>query len=393
MENKKLYCVNAFHNLSINSTGTVKHCCMINGQSKDRVVNIPIKELWKDKWMEEVRESFRDGVRHEACSKCWNEEDAGRDSKRVRDNQKFNFPDDGSIRTLELNMGNTCNIKCRTCHPYSSSQWVKEFYDTIPESEKKPTWTQYLQKTKIYNDSWEQDSRLWADLETIGDKIVLVDFYGGEPWLIKQQWNFIRKCVSMGWAKNMSLHYNTNGTQWNEELISLFENFKFVDVGFSIDGVGDKFEFMRHPAKWNEVYGNMLKAKEWSKTRPNTLFGICHTISSLNVYYIPEFLEFFNDKDWHLYLNLVHYPDHFCAQVFPDAIKKIICDKLEATDKKYEQAWRQLPGIIQFVKDGKYNDYNWKMFKQEVDIHDNYRKENYYETFKEIGLIIKNHHE
>ena len=393
MENKKLYCVNAFHNLSINSTGTVKHCCMINGQSKDRVVNIPIKELWKDKWMEEVRESFRDGVRHEACSKCWNEEDAGRDSKRVRDNQKFNFPDDDSIRTLELNMGNTCNIKCRTCHPYSSSQWVKEFYDTIPESEKKPTWTQYLQKTKIYNDSWEQDSRLWADLETIGDKIVLVDFYGGEPWLIKQQWNFIRKCVSMGWAKNMSLHYNTNGTQWNEELISLFENFKFVDVGFSIDGVGDKFEFMRHPAKWDEVYNNMLKAKEWSKTRPNTLFGICHTISSLNVYYIPEFLEFFNDNDWHLYLNLVHYPDHFCAQVFPDAIKKTICDKLEAIDKKYEQAWRQLPGIIQFVKDGKYNDYNWKRFKQEVDIHDNYRKENYYETFKEIGLIIKNHHE
>jgi MoaA/NifB/PqqE/SkfB family radical SAM enzyme len=217
-------------------------------------------------------------------------------------------------------MGNTCNIKCRTCHPYSSSQWVKEFYETKVDK-KKISYKTFLIDSKIYNDSWERESPLWANLERIGEGIIVVDFYGGEPWLIKQQWEFIRTCVKKGWAKNMSLHYNTNGTQWPEELLPLFENFKFVGIGFSIDGIGDRFEFMRHPAKWDEVYSNMLKAKEWAKDRPNLYFDVCHTISALNVYYIPEVIEFFQ-KDWNIYLNLVHYPDYYCSKYFQILSKK-----------------------------------------------------------------------
>ena len=108
---------------------------MINGSSKGRVLNTDLEDLWVEPWMQEVREYFRQGKRHPACSKCWNEEDAGRDSKRIRDNRKFDFKEGDGIKTLELNMGNTCNIKCRTCHPYSSSQWVKEFYDTKVDKE------------------------------------------------------------------------------------------------------------------------------------------------------------------------------------------------------------------------------------------------------------------
>ena len=388
MENE-FYCVNASHNLSVNSTGTIKHCCMINGSSKGRVLNTDLEELWVEPWMQEVREYFRQGKRHPACSKCWNEEDAGRDSKRIRDNRKFDFKEGDGIKTLELNMGNTCNIKCRTCHPYSSSQWVKEFYD-IKVDKEKTTYKQFLIDSKGYNNSWETESPLWANLEKIAEGVIVVDFYGGEPWLIKQQWEFIRTCVKNGWAKNMSLHYNTNGTQWPEELLPLLENFKFVNIGFSIDGLGERFEFMRHPAKWDEVYANMLKAKEWSKDRPNLYFDVCHTISALNVYYIPEVVDFFQ-KDWNVYLNLVHYPDYYCSQIFPDSIKEEICKKLETIDKSYESIWHQLPGIIQFVKDGTFEQWRWDNFTKEIAVHDAYRKEDYYTTFKEFGDLIKNY--
>jgi MoaA/NifB/PqqE/SkfB family radical SAM enzyme len=278
---------------------------MIDGSSKNRVVDHTLTELWKDPYMEDVRESFKKGERHPACIKCWNEEDAGRDSKRIRDNAKFDFAETDGIKTLELNMGNTCNIKCRTCHPYSSSLWLNEYYDTMIEGVKLPK-KEYLINAKIYNDSWEKESKLWSEIEDIGKDVIQIDFYGGEPWLIKQQWEFIEKSVANGWSKNQTLHYNTNGTQWNEEHIKLFDHFKFVDIGFSIDGIGPQFEFMRHPAKWDEVYANMQKAREWAKGRDNILFGICHTISALNVYYVPEFLEFFEKENWHIYLNLVH---------------------------------------------------------------------------------------
>lgn len=388
MENKKFYCVNAFHNLSINSTGSIKHCCMIDGSSKNRVVDHTLTELWKDPYMEDVREAFKKGERHPACIKCWNEEDAGRDSKRIRDNAKFDFAETDGIKTLELNMGNTCNIKCRTCHPYSSSLWLNEYYDTMIEGVKLPK-KEYLINAKIYNDSWEKESKLWSEIEDIGKDVIQIDFYGGEPWLIKQQWEFIEKSVANGWSKNQTLHYNTNGTQWNEEHIKLFDHFKFVDIGFSIDGIGPQFEFMRHPAKWDEVYANMQKAREWAKGRDNILFGICHTISALNVYYVPEFLEFFEKENWHIYLNLVHYPDYYCSNIFPDEIKEAICKKLESIDKKFEREWHQIPGIIKFVQDGTFTDWRWNKFKEQIDIHDAYRKENYYETFKEFGELIK----
>lgn len=394
MENKKFTCVNAFNNLSVNSTGSVKHCCMINGGTVSGVLDTPIEVLWQDPYMLEIRDYFKKGIRHPACSKCWNEEDAGRKSKRIRDNEQFDFKEEDGIKTIELNMGNTCNIKCRTCHPYSSSQWIKEYYDTweshmYPAKTPRPDFKIYLEDSKRFNRSWEAESPLWETLERIGKNLTRIDFYGGEPWLIKQQWNFLRKCVEMGWSKNMSLHYNTNGTQWDEELLVLFDSFKFVDVGFSIDGINEQFEFMRHPAKWDVVYGNMKKAKEWSKNRDNIQFGICHTISALNVYYIPEFIEFFHD-DWHIYLNLVHFPDHYCVQVFPDDIKEKICKKLETVDKhRYGACWDQLQGIIQFVKGGRFKPYFWDKFLLEVDTHDKYRNEDYYKTFKEFGEIIR----
>lgn len=385
----KLHCVYAFHNISVNSTGTIKHCCVINGSTTDTVLNKSIEELSTDPWMEEVRNYFREEKRHPSCYKCWEEEDAGVYSKRIFANQKFNFKENDGIKIIELNMGNTCNIKCRTCSPYSSSQWVKESYETT-DPQLKSDYKTFLIDSKKYNNSWDVDSPIWKDLETLGDNLVVIDFYGGEPWLIKQQWEFIRTCVKNDWAKNIKLHYNTNGTQWPEDLIPLLENFKFVGIGFSIDGIGTQFEFMRHPANWNEVYANMLKARAWSKNKSNIYFDVCLTISALNVYNVPETVEFLQ-KDWSIYLNLVHQPNYYSIQVFPDAIKDIICKKLETVNRLNEQVWHQLSGIIQFIKNGKFDKTLWQEFKEKISIHDTYRKENFYETFDEFGKIISNY--
>lgn len=385
----KFYCVNAFHNISVNSTGTIKHCCVIDGSTNDTVLTKSIAELSADPWMEEVRDYFRKEKRHPSCYKCWQEEDSGVYSKRIGDNQKFNFEESDGIKTIELNMGNTCNIKCRTCSPYSSSQWIKESYETS-DVKLKTDYKSFLIDSKKFNNSWDADSPIWKNLENIGNNLVVIDFYGGEPWLVKQQWEFIRTCVNNDWAKNISLHYNTNGTQWPEDLLPLLENFKFVGIGFSIDGIGKQFEFMRHPANWDEVYANMLKAKAWSKHKSNIYFDVCLTISALNVYDVPATVEFLQ-KDWSIYLNLVHQPDYYCIQIFPDSIKDIICKKLETIDQSNKQVWDQLLGVIQFIKNGKFNKTRWEEFKKKIKVHDTHRKENFYETFSEFGKVISNY--
>ena len=85
-----------------------------------------------------------------------------------------------------------------------------------------------------------------------------MDFTGGEPLLIKKHYELLEKCIELDVAKNIGLHYNTNGTQLNMKALNeLWPKFKIVDCHFSIDGVGEKFEFQRHPAKWNNALSNM----------------------------------------------------------------------------------------------------------------------------------------
>ena len=53
------------------------------------------------------------------------------------------------------------------------------------------------------------------------------------------------KNVESGDAKNIVLQYDTNLT--NIPRMGYWKEFKFVEIGFSIDGKGKQLEYMRHP--------------------------------------------------------------------------------------------------------------------------------------------------
>ena len=64
-----------------------------------------------------------------------------------------------------------------------------------------------------------------------------------------------------------------------QEIFDLWAYFKHVEIAFSIDDIGEPFEYQRHPANWRQVSANLVKFKEM-KT-PNMEFQIC------TYYYIP----------------------------------------------------------------------------------------------------------
>jgi hypothetical protein len=116
-------------------------------------------------------------------------------------------------------------------------------------------------------------------------------------------------------------------------------------------------------------------------------FDICHTISSLNVYYIPEFIEFFG-HEWRIYLNLVHWPNYYAITIFPDKIKELIIEKLNTINEK---DYDQIVGIKNMIANGKFDNDVWQEYKRRITIHDEYRNQDYYSTFPEFGKIIRDH--
>lgn len=392
--NKHTWCINAFHGLSAGTTGETRPCCMYRTQDKrnDPVLGLnPIDDHLNKPETIKLQQDLSNGIRHPGCTRCWQEEDAGRESKRVRDNKNYTGNEKG-LMFFDMALGNQCNIKCRTCAPYSSSQWIKEAYETkyfkiISEQE-------YLKEVKKFSRSYEDDSPFWEDLESKLENIRLLEFYGGEPLLNKKMWRILEICVERGYAKDIEIHYATNGTLWPKQ-VELWKHFKHVDLSFSIDGLGDQFEYMRYMADWNTFTKNFKNAIGFS---PNVRTHWCVTVSNLNVYYLDTIVTEYHEnyaKDGQyskdgvgLYINLLHAPKHFNIDIMPEEIKREVIDKLNRVPKKYSHAWRQLPGVIGFMENGTPNPTEWANFYNEVRITDNYRNQDYAQTFPEFAKLI-----
>ena len=192
--NKHSWCVNAFHGMSANNNGTTKMCCMIdNREETHRLGETTIQEAFNKPIFIEIRETLESGVRHSNCRRCWEEEEVGRKSKRLRDNEKYMYalkrgaaPFEG-LAKFELNLGNTCNLKCRTCGPISSSAWVQEAFDTRL-NQQFATLKDLSARMKIYYQTYDDESPFWDDLEANLHTIKQFDFYGGEPFMSKKTW-------------------------------------------------------------------------------------------------------------------------------------------------------------------------------------------------------------
>lgn len=378
-------CVNSSNALTIGNTGHGKLCCVYQSRTETRAQDVGIPALIKDPALESTRHQLRLGNKPKECDRCWTEEKQGRISKRQRDNAARSWSND-DIKVLELNLGNACNLKCRTCSPWSSSQWQKEAWDTDEKLRQRFTNEEWTLLMRQISEAWLPSSKIWKDLDKMLFDVEYLDFYGGEPWFNKHHWKILDLCVATGSSKNQRLHYNTNGTIWNDEQIKIFDHFQHVDIAFSIDGIGKQFELLRSPASFDLVKFNAYAAKEFARSRKNIQVSIHHTVSILNCYYVPEFIEHFQ-TDFPVWINIVYDPDYWSLTFLPNKIRDILIKRLETVDR---YKFPQIKDLITVLEDSEYNEYLWTRFLEKLSSQDAYRSESYLEFFPEFGSIIQN---
>ena len=93
----------------------------------------------------------------------------------------------------------------------------------------------------------------------------------------------------------VSIRYQSNGSIYpSDEVLKLWEDYKFIVYGASLDGVGERFNYLRHFGVWDVVKENIKiwqnKVKETKNEKIN--FEVCCTISILNVLYVFEMVDF-----------------------------------------------------------------------------------------------------
>jgi hypothetical protein len=201
-------------------------------------------------------------------------------------------------------------------------------------------------------------------------------------------WKVLGIAVEKGYAKDIILEYNSNGTEWPEET-ELFRHFKLVNLSFSIDGIGDQFHYMRFPAEWDILVNTMNKARALNKESKNMYFGWCMSLSPLNIFYVRELLDEQqkNFTDFGVYLNLIHGPLQFNINQLPKEYHDVVIDKLLAIPKEYN-VHHYTTGIIEFIRNGNPDPAVWQKFLRETAAHDKYRNQSYSKTFPEFAKII-----
>ncbi len=391
--------------ISIESSpmGTARPCCLAREEITDdtgsaiKLKTHTLEYAYKSQYMQNLRESFRNGEKPETCKLCWEEEAAGRTSKRLNSRVRLkelynqvdwenNIPD--QLWFVDLKLGNICNLKCRICGSWSSSKWATEEMDYLPKGEDKK---KHIAYTWLKEGRWiEESPSFWENLKTLLPQIKYFEFTGGEPWLIQEHWDLLKYAVETGNSKHIDIHYNTNATvnSLGAEKSELWNHFGRVDIAFSIDNVGDRFEYERYGAKWDEA-NEIIDGIHFAKNvdTPNITTQLCFTINIQNVYYLDELLDWADTKPFgSVYFNMLHSPNHMSVQYMTPNAKELVLNKLKTTFWKTKQYQQEINNLIKFIENG--TGSNGSEFLGQMKRTDEYRKQCFTDTHPEIARAM-----
>lgn len=383
-------CILPWIHLEASATGIAKPCCLykenINIDGKPALLSdFSIHEVWSSEYMNNLRQQFLNGEQPAGCRPCWEMESVGKRSKREISEEwfshhlsKFEKPLENPVY-LDLKLGTVCNLKCRSCSTFSSSKWAEDEIKIY----KKP----FNSNTHSY---WvNETSQVWNEIENLLPTVEYLDFTGGEPLLIKKHFEILKKCVEKGYSKNIKIHYNTNGTvNITDNMFNIWKEFKSVELMFSIDGIEDKFEYLRHPGKWKDLVRNFESAINHS----NIYVPVCYSVSIFNVMYMNEFIKWFKSYNLHddkLYFNLIFRPEYLCIQSLPQNQKEEIKKYLESTATGYQWLDLKVKEVIDFMMRKSLTNTKSEEFIRTTMNLDYIRNENFKKTFPEIAEVLK----
>lgn len=357
------FCVLPWISLEASPIGTVRPCCLADKEITNELGNkyhlstSSLSEIQSSAYMQDLRQQFLNGKQPETCRRCWAEEDAGRTSKRMHTLDRLKHmvgkdnvwqPDAQALMFLDLKLGNICNLKCRICGPWSSSQYATE------DIKFNITQEHYKYSYKMLKDgAWPRENKnFWNDLDQHLDNIRYLEFTGGEPFMIREHFQLLQKIVDRGVANQVEIHYNTNGTQWPEEAESIWQHFKHVEIAFSIDDIEQRFEYQRTNAVWDEVVENLSKYKELRSRHRNITLQVCCTVNIFNVYYLEHVANWVEQQNFDfIYWNLMHDAYYFSIATLPAEVKVAIAEKLNSADVSL-RIKQEFNDIIKFMNLG-----------------------------------------
>ena len=195
----------------------------------------------------------------------------------------------------------------------------------------------------VSNDyDWVKKDHFWENLKENVKGMQHVYLVGGEPLIIEEHYDFLKYCVEVDKAKEMTLEYNTNLTNIQPRALELWKQFKQVQFGISMDGIGETLEYVRNPLKSKLMEKNLKRLDEVGLEKMNFRAWIAFTIGALNAFHFTDFLKWKIEQDFAVispmlknnpkpFINAhpIHRPHELATRFLPLEVKDQVRDKWE----------------------------------------------------------------
>ena len=330
-----------------------------------------IAEWFNSEPMRQQRLQFSESTRNPACYKCWKQEEHSNTSRRHKSNQKSvifqkeNFADsyeqspgynkfeysfanngayDGLPIDLHIDLGNHCNLACKMCWGRASSK--------IAAQEIK--WGERENEKTLVN--WTQDQTVWDrfvnQLLEIPN-LKNIHFMGGETMLSPRFKDLVNQFSSAN-RYEVCFSFVTNGTIWDEDLVSKLSQFERVGIEISMETLGKQNEYIRQGTNNTEVIANIERFSKYANGN-NITITMRPALGLLSLGYYHSLIEYCLQNQLLIKSLPMVRPAHLVSSTLPRSIRQT-----------YKQAYLDLIDQynLNYDLDIDYNESDWHNYKQ-----------------------------
>lgn len=391
------FCILPWIHLYVGPDGNVLPCCV--GDKSYPVGNIledSIDNIIKSNKFNIIRENMLTGLWSKECNHCFTKERSVQKSFRLDHNRRWegevsrvknnNTPIIETFNPLyiDIRLNNICNLKCRMCSGYFSSSIAQEDKELFGNS-------------KWIDNSLKNKKRQMALTDILKYLPFVEKFYfaGGEPLLASEHYDILEKLIELG-RTDVEISYNTNFTNLsfkNKFISNWWKYFNKIEVGASLDAMGDVAEYVRDGTIWQEIINNRIKLKEKC---PNVTFKITSAVSFLTIESLIELQTEWIKKNLvdtsQVSFTSIISPEYMTCQVLPkhhkERLSLIIDNHVNwCKEQNFNSISTQWENVKNFMN-SEDKSFLLPEFARVTKTLDNHRKKDFNQVFPQFSDLL-----
>jgi MoaA/NifB/PqqE/SkfB family radical SAM enzyme len=324
-------CHAPFVNLDFSPTGCVTPCNHWHSEGIESD-HVSLLEAWRGPRMAGIRRSMLDyTLDRDSCRHCVRQVELRQLSEvfavRQFDAHPTDAADPAYPKRVIFRLANTCNLACIMCDGDTSSRVRAEF-------EKRPP------LKPVYGE------RFFDELREILPHLEHVEFYGGEPFLVKEHLRVLDLIAET--RARCSIYVNTNATVLTERIRNYLETLNFTTIAISMDSVNPDLHFEVRKGLKGELFARNV---EWyldlaARRQIQLLLNV--TEHRKNWFEIPEIFRFAEHRRLYIHVNTCIHPVNVTLYTLPAAQLAYVLDFVEAQRERLMSEHRSFSNVASY---------------------------------------------